>query len=206
MTPDPGGNNQSTMAGAVQGRSRLLSTLFDAFNARDVDRIASHYHPAAELWLTEMYTPAGTVYHGREGLRTLLEDVLPRLGNVRLEVADMREFEESVLALVDVHIDDISRRAYLLYTFKDGLIKRLEEFDSEAGAVRAGERPHLLTPRERQVFALLARGKSGPEIAAQLVLSPETIRTHVQNGVERLGARTRVQAVAIALDRGEISI
>jgi len=36
------------------------------------------------------------------------------------------------------------------------------------------------------------------------VISPGTVRTHVQNGVARLRAKTRVQAVSIALDRGEI--
>ena len=63
-----------------------------------------------------------------------------------------------------------------------------------------------LTPRERQVLELLARGLTGPQIADHLVLSPETVRTHVQNGVDRLQAKTRVNAVAIALSRGEISL
>ena len=69
-------------------------------------------------------------------------------------------------------------------------------------AVRRGG----LTPRERQVLELLARGLTGPQIAEQLVLSPETVRTHVQNAVDRLEAKTRVNAVAIALARGEISL
>jgi DNA-binding NarL/FixJ family response regulator len=53
---------------------------------------------------------------------------------------------------------------------------------------------------------LLAEGLNAPEIAERLVLSPATVRTHVQNGVTRLGARTRVQAVALALTQGEISL
>jgi len=62
----------------------------------------------------------------------------------------------------------------------------------------------LLTKREREVFALLAQGLSGEEIATQLVLSAETVRTHIRNGMGRLQARTRTEAVVQALERGEI--
>jgi uncharacterized protein (TIGR02246 family) len=64
----------------------------------------------------------------------------------------------------------------------------------------------VLTPREREIFRLLALGFSGRDIAKQLFLSPDTVRTHVQNGVGRLGARTRGHAIAIALTRGEITL
>ncbi len=46
---------------------------------------------------------------------------------------------------------------------------------------------------------------SGAAIAQQLVLSPETVRTHVRNAMEKLAATTRSQAVALALERGEIA-
>jgi PAS domain S-box-containing protein len=77
--------------------------------------------------------------------------------------------------------------------------------------VRADERSHgheptILTPREREIFRMLALGFNAPEIADRLFLSPATVRTHVQNGVGRLGAKTRVQAVAMALTKGEISL
>jgi DNA-binding CsgD family transcriptional regulator len=62
-----------------------------------------------------------------------------------------------------------------------------------------------LTAREREILGLLATGLSGAEIAAQLVLSPETVRTHVRNAMAKLGASTRSQAVAIALRRSEIA-
>lgn len=62
-----------------------------------------------------------------------------------------------------------------------------------------------LTAREREIVGLLATGLSGADIAAQLVLSPETVRTHVRNAMAKLGATTRSQAVALALQRGEIA-
>ena len=46
---------------------------------------------------------------------------------------------------------------------------------------------------------------SGAQIAEQLVLSPETVRTHVRNAMAKLGASTRSQAVALALQRQEIA-
>jgi DNA-binding CsgD family transcriptional regulator len=69
---------------------------------------------------------------------------------------------------------------------------------------RAHSRPGPLSRREREVFELLADGLSGAEIAERLVLSPETVRTHIRNGMAKLGASTRSQAVAIALHRREI--
>lgn len=67
------------------------------------------------------------------------------------------------------------------------------------------ERISVLTPREREVLDLLSRGLTGEEIAKQLVLSPETVRTHARNAMTRLEAKTRVHAIAIALRQGDIS-
>ena len=65
-------------------------------------------------------------------------------------------------------------------------------------------RPRLLTAREREIFRLLAMGLNGPEIADRLRLSANTVRTHVANGMAALHAKTRAQAVAEALNRGEL--
>jgi DNA-binding NarL/FixJ family response regulator len=69
---------------------------------------------------------------------------------------------------------------------------------------RSTERIGLLTPREREVLDMLARGLTGEEIARELTLSPETIRTHVRNAMDKLEANTRVHAIAIALRSGEL--
>jgi DNA-binding NarL/FixJ family response regulator len=65
-------------------------------------------------------------------------------------------------------------------------------------------RRRLLSRREAEVLELLSTGLTGEQIAAQLVLSPETIRTHVRNAMVKLNARTRTEAVVKALDREEI--
>jgi DNA-binding NarL/FixJ family response regulator len=60
-------------------------------------------------------------------------------------------------------------------------------------------RTHTLTVREREVLRLLADGNSNEQIGAALSISPQTVRTHVQKAMQKLDARTRVQAVATAL-------
>ena len=68
----------------------------------------------------------------------------------------------------------------------------------------ADSEPLLLTRREREIFDLLAQGHTGEEIASRLTLSPETVRTHVRNGMEKLHKHTRTGAVVKALKQHEI--
>lgn len=75
---------------------------------------------------------------------------------------------------------------------------------ANAKRLRGGGEARPLSAREREVLGLLAEGMSGAAIAERLVLSPETVRTHVRNAMDKLGASTRSQAVAIALEHGHI--
>jgi two-component system, NarL family, nitrate/nitrite response regulator NarL len=59
-----------------------------------------------------------------------------------------------------------------------------------------------LTPREREVLALLARGADNAGIAQALVISPETARTHVQNVLNKLGVHSRLEAAAFVTQNG----
>ncbi|MDQ2760723.1 MAG: response regulator transcription factor [Actinomycetota bacterium] len=59
-----------------------------------------------------------------------------------------------------------------------------------------------LTPREREILALVGRGLSNAEIAARLVLSPLTAKTHVARLFTKLGARDRAQLVVTAYESG----
>jgi DNA-binding NarL/FixJ family response regulator len=80
-------------------------------------------------------------------------------------------------------------------------------FDPSFAKGREGEAkapPKALSERETELLAMLARGLTGEEIAQRLVLSPETVRTHIRNAMGKLEARTRTEAVVKALERGEI--
>ncbi|GAA3846999.1 response regulator transcription factor [Streptomyces coacervatus] len=59
-----------------------------------------------------------------------------------------------------------------------------------------------LTDREREVVALAAHGRSNAEIAERLVLSPLTVRSHIQRAMTKLDARDRAQLVVIAYQSG----
>jgi ATP/maltotriose-dependent transcriptional regulator MalT len=61
-----------------------------------------------------------------------------------------------------------------------------------------------LTPRELEVLALAAYGLSGRELADELVVSPATIKTHLDNVYAKLGVRNRAGAVAKAMRLGLI--
>src|SRR3954463_13024864 len=69
-----------------------------------------------------------------------------------------------------------------------------------ARARRAGQ----LTRREQESLRLVAMGIPTHAAAEQLGISPETVRTHVRNAMNKLGARTRAQAIAVAMRDGEI--
>lgn len=92
-------------------------------------------------------------------------------------------------------------------------------------AAAAGERPRLrpvggrrtrpkseprrsskLSRKEVLVLRELARGNTTEQIGEILLVSPHTVRTHIKNGMRKLGARTRAHAVAIALSDGVIKL
>jgi DNA-binding NarL/FixJ family response regulator len=67
-------------------------------------------------------------------------------------------------------------------------------------------RPHPrlgdLTEREREILAWVATGRSNQEIAQKLVVSPDTVRTHVSRAMVKLHARDRAQLVVFAIESG----
>ena len=78
----------------------------------------------------------------------------------------------------------------------------IAEFTARAAHPDPGPRLRALTGREREVMALVAAGLSNDEIAARLVLSPATAKTHVSRIMTKTGVRDRAQLVILAYESG----
>ena len=170
--------------------------------------------------------------NGREALEqfrkhrpdiTLMDLQMPELNGIDALSAIRAEFPDARVIVLTTHAGDvqISRalkagaRAYLL---KGSLRKELLE---TIRAVHAGQKrlsPEVaaeiaehatddsLTPREVHVLRLVARGNANKEIAAQLSLTEDTVKSHIRNILSKLGAKDRTHAVAIGAKRGIIDL
>jgi DNA-binding NarL/FixJ family response regulator len=126
------------------------------------------------------------LYTGAADERQLLEGLDAGAAGFALKSGDPDELEEAIRTVADGG------------EWIDPRLKPLLAANNGNG------RTHVLSPREREVLGLLSKGLSGEDAAKQLFLSSETVRTHVRNAMNKLGATTRVHAVALALQRGEI--
>lgn len=117
-------------------------------------------------------------------------------------VSDALDAGARGFALKDAPLDDLARA---IDTVADGglyidpVLGAALATSSHAGVRKA------LSEREREVLRMLAEGGSYAEIGAELFLSPDTIRAHAQHAMTKLGARTRTQAVAVALRDGLVA-
>ena len=81
----------------------------------------------------------------------------------------------------------------------------MEQFAAPRPAARPAPGVEELTPRELEVFRLVATGMNNGEIAAQLIVGETTIKTHVTRILMKLGVRDRVQAVVLAYEAGIVT-
>jgi DNA-binding NarL/FixJ family response regulator len=154
---------------------------------------------------------------------TLMDLQMPEMGGIDALSAIRGEFPDARIIVLTSYAGDIQvfralrsgARGYLL---KDMLRKELLE---TIRAVHAGQRrvssevaagiaehatDDTLTPRETDVLRLIAGGNANKEIATQLGLTEETVKSHVKNILPKLGANDRTHAVTIALKRGIIDL
>jgi DNA-binding NarL/FixJ family response regulator len=115
--------------------------------------------------------------------------------------------------LKDVHADRLLEAIRVVHA-GDAIVdpavtrKLLDQFvhrlpaPGEARGAAATDRLEGTTGREREVLALVAQGLSNAEIAAELVVTETTVKTHVHHLLTKLGARDRVQLVVLAYEAG----
>jgi DNA-binding NarL/FixJ family response regulator len=116
----------------------------------------------------------------------------------------------SIVFISGERMDALDRTAGLLVGADDYLVKPVDPGELIARVRRLVEPSHSiaagasnglgsLTKREHEVLELLAQGHPQDEIAAELVISPKTVSTHIQRILGKLKVRSRAQAVAVAL-------
>jgi DNA-binding NarL/FixJ family response regulator len=170
--------------------------------------------------------------NGREALEqfrrhrpdiTLMDLQMPEMNGIDAISAIRGEFPEARIIVLTTYAGDVQitralkagARAYLL----KGLLRK--ELLETIRAVHAGQKrlsseaaaevaehavDELLTPREIDVLRLVAAGNANKEVAAQLSVTEETVKSHVRNILAKLGANDRTHAVAIGLKRGIIDL
>jgi DNA-binding NarL/FixJ family response regulator len=154
---------------------------------------------------------------------TLMDLQMPKMSGIDAISAIRGEFPEARIIILTTHAGDVQvtralkagARAYLL---KGSL--RNELLDT-IRAVHAGQRrmssevaaqiaehstDDALTPREVDVLRWVAKGNANKEIAAQLSLTEETVKSHIRNILAKLEANDRTHAVAIGVKRGIIDL
>lgn len=154
---------------------------------------------------------------------TLMDLQMPEMNGLDALIAIRGEFPEARIIVLTTYAGDMQvlraikagARAYLL---KNTLHKELLD---TIRAVHAGRRyisseasfelaehasDDVLTPAEVRVLRLIAEGNANKEIAAQLSVSEETVKSQVRNILSKLGAKDRTHAAMIGLKRGIIEI
>ena len=109
--------------------------------------------------------------------------------------ATAEEIEEAIRSLA-------TGRTHLDPQIQERLVAALVERPPTSSSKVDPELPDGLTPREAEVLKLIAAGLSNTEIAAALVVSDATVKTHINHVFAKTGARDRAQAVRYAYERG----
>lgn len=117
-------------------------------------------------------------------------------------VSDALDSGARGFALKDAPLEDLARA---VDTVASGGLYVDPVLAAALASSRRTDTRKALSEREREVLRMLAEGGSYAEIGSTLYLSPDTIRAHAQRAMTKLGARTRTQAVAVALRGGLVA-
>jgi DNA-binding NarL/FixJ family response regulator len=154
---------------------------------------------------------------------TLMDLQMPEMSGIDAISAIRGEFPDARIIILTTHAGDVQvsralragARAYLLKgSLRNELMETIravhagqKRVSSEVAAeISAHSTDQALTPREVDVLRLVAKGKANKEIAAQLSLTEETVKTHIRNILGKLEANDRTHAVAIGIKRGIIDL
>jgi two-component system NarL family response regulator len=189
----------------------------------DASRLTA-VHVAVRLGYDPRPTPSADELFERIGpdrpALAIVEVELPGPANgfeVMRQLHDAFDGELPVILVSAERTDAFDRAAGLMLGADDYLLKPLDDGELLARVKRSLRRSvptptngkgngHSndanLSPREREILALLAEGRTQGQIASSLVISSKTVATHIQRILSKLGVQSRAQAVAVAFQRG----
>ena len=190
-----------------------IEVVGEATNGREAVALAAELHP--DVVLMDIRMPE---LDGIAATRQVVShDTAPAPRVLMLTTFDLDEYVYDALQagasgflLKDVPADQLAAGVRMVAA-GDALLaptitrRLIEEFTSSAPASTPPPGLDELTPRELEVFRLVATGKSNAEIAAELFISDTTVKTHVTRLLMKLGVRDRVQAVVLAYEAGVVS-
>ena len=174
----------------------------------------------------------GEASNGREAIAkyrecrpdvTLMDLQMPEMSGFDAIVAIRDEFPEARIIVLTTYVGDVQAQRAMKtgaqgYVLRNLLHKELLETirtvyrgrKAMAAEVAADVAQHtggeLLTPKEIDVLRLIAAGNANKEIAAQLSVTEDTVKSRVKNILDKLGANNRTHAVTIGLKRGFIEL
>ena len=141
----------------------------------------------------------------RDNMRTiLLAGVISRshlLSAVQLGVHGLVVKDSTTELLFEAIVSVMGGRHWLGHTLVSDLVELVRTFSQQAGAV--DNKPRVsLTPREREVLALVVAGCTNKEIAAQFTVSEETVKHHLTRMFDKVGASNRLELAMKATQTG----
>jgi DNA-binding CsgD family transcriptional regulator len=148
-----------------------------------------------------------------EVLRLRIDDLTPAEGRSQIEALWTAFMREGVQQGAFMLMMPDGARVQVEYSatanVEPGLHLSILMFPASGRAFRRREdraARRMLTDRERDVLVMVAMGWGTSGIAAELGVSSSTVETHVRHFLEKLGARNRAHAIALALQRDELSL
>jgi len=154
---------------------------------------------------------------------TLMDLQMPEMNGFDAIIAIRDEFPEARIVVLTTYAGDVQAVRAMKAGAQGYLLKNLlhKELLQTIRSVHAGRKAmapdvaarlaehtgeEVLTPKEIEVLRLIAAGNANKEIAAQLSITEETVKSRVKNILEKLGANDRTHAVSIGLKRGIIEL